>query len=114
MHELYLAESIIDIIDDYALKHGFRRVRSIKLSFGSLSCINTQSLEFAFSVQSRNTRAEGASLEFEITPARVLCLSCSEETDADSLPEKCPRCGGTEIMLKDGKEDLRLVEMDVE
>ena len=48
--------------------HRFNKVNTVRLSFGKLSCIEAKSLQFAFEVQSRGTRAQGAVLEFDIFP----------------------------------------------
>ena len=61
MHELSLIRSLLDIVEDYAAKHRFHRVHSLKLSFGRLSCLDAQALKFAFDVQSAGTKAEGRS-----------------------------------------------------
>ena len=55
MHELYLAQSILNIVQEYAAKHQFNKVNSISLSFGRLSCIESKSLQFAFEVQAKDT-----------------------------------------------------------
>jgi len=69
MHELYLAESIINIISNYAEHNGFKKVNIVFLSCGRLSCIESKTLQFAFDVQAKGTAAEGAVLEFQILPA---------------------------------------------
>ena len=75
MHELSLVESILQIVEEYAAKEGFARVTSLRLSCGKLSSVVPQALSFAFEVQSKGTRAEGAALELEILPAAIHCLS---------------------------------------
>ena len=57
MHELYLAESILNIVQDYAKRDGFRKVNLVSLSYGRFSCIEPQALRFAFEVQARDTLA---------------------------------------------------------
>ncbi len=37
MHEMSLASSMMDIIDDYAPRHGSEKARVPRLSFGALS-----------------------------------------------------------------------------
>ena len=115
MHELSLIQSLLSIVEQYAGREKFCRVRSLKLSFGRLSCLDQKSLEFAFSVQSAGTIAERALLDFEILPARIYCLSCGEDIILpDALEEHCPRCNGRDIVLSGGTEELKLLEMDVD
>ncbi len=114
MHEVSLAVSILDIVEEYAAKTGFSKVNSIRLSFGRLTCIEPKTLEFAFQVQAEGTRASGAKLVFEVLPIEVHCLNCG----ADSLPEKyggtCPKCGGGEILVTGGKQELKFIDMEVD
>jgi len=114
MHELSLIQSLLDIVEDYAVADGFRRVNSLKLSFGRLSCLDRQCLEFAFSIQSAGTRAEGAVLDFDILPPRIRCLDCGRETAMDGTWDRCPSCHSQDVILTGGTEELRLIEMDVD
>lgn len=114
MHELSLIESLLSIVDDYATSDGFHRVNSLKLSFGRLSCLDRQCLEFAFSVQSVGTKAEGAVLDFEILPARIHCLNCDRESTMDGTWDLCPGCHSSDVILSGGTEELKLLEMDVD
>jgi len=115
MHELSLVQSLLSIVEQYADRENFSRVRSLKLSFGRLSCLDQKSLEFAFSVQSVDTIAQDASLNFQILPARIYCFSCGQDIVlSGALAEYCPRCHGQDIVLSGGTEELKLLEMDVD
>jgi len=114
MHELSLTQSLLDIIEDYARKHHFEKVNSLKLSFGRLSCIEPKSLEFAFEVLSEKTRAQGARLEFEILPVVIYCVSCEKEVEVDGYTDQCPLCMGPDVILAGGTQELKLLELDVD
>lgn len=114
MHELYLAESIINIVSDYATRDGFKKVNSILLSYGSLSCIESKTLTFAFDVQAKNTPAEGASLDFKILPAVIHCFSCEKDLEVEAHTGICPSCGGGDVALTAGTEELQILELDVD
>ncbi len=114
MHELYLAESILNIVQDYAAKQHFKKVNSISLSFGRLSCIESRSLQFAFEVQAKETLAENALLDFKILPAVIHCFSCEKDLEVESYSALCPNCSGEEIILTGGTEELLILEMDVD
>jgi hydrogenase nickel incorporation protein HypA/HybF len=114
MHELSLTQSLLDIVEDYARREGFTRVRSLKLSFGCLSCIDPEALKFSFSVQARGTKAEGAELEFDIRPAVLYCLKCEREFSSGSFHPACIGCGGEDVLLTGGTEEMKLLEMDVD
>lgn len=114
MHEMSLTQSILDIIEEHATTHGFRTVHSIRLSFGRLSGIEPQALQFAFEVLSEGTRAAGARLLFDILPISLYCMQCEQTHAVPAYTARCPRCQGEEIMLAGGTEELKLIEMDVD
>jgi hydrogenase nickel incorporation protein HypA/HybF len=114
MHELSLTQSILIIIDEYAEKHQFDKVNSIKLSFGRLSCVEPMALEFAFNLQSKGTIAEGARLEFDVLPVVIHCFSCEKDSVLDAYSAECPGCKSGEVMIVGGMEELKLLELDVD
>jgi len=114
MHELSLTCSLLDIVEDYAGREGFTRVRSLKISFGRLSCIDPGAIEFAFSVQARGTKAEGAKLEFDIRPAVLYCFRCEREFSGEAFQPACTVCGSGDVLLTGGTEEMKLLEMDVD
>ena len=114
MHELYLAESILNIVQEYKANQHFSKVNSIALSFGRLSCIEAKSLQFAFEVQARDTLAENAILDFQILPAVIHCFSCEKDLEVENYSAICPGCGGEEVILTGGTEELQILEMDVD
>ena len=81
---------------------------------GSLACVDRQSLQFAFDVQSLGTKAEGARLAIEVLPAVIYCFACGRETRQDRFEAVCPKCGSSKVTLTGGTEELRLLEMDVD
>lgn len=114
MHELYLAESIIHIVCDYAARDGFKKVNSIVLSHGRLSCIASKSLQFAFDVQAKDTPAQGAALIFKILPAVLHCFDCEKDSEIQAFAGACPACGGYDVGLTAGTEELKILELDVD
>lgn len=114
MHEASLVKSLLAIIEEQKKLHGFARVASMTLSVGRLGCVEPEALRFAFDVLSKETVAEGAALTFDIQPIVVNCLGCAEDSRVEAFPDDCPRCGCPDVVVVEGMEELRLVEMDVE
>ena len=114
MHELSLVNSLLDIVDDYARREAFSRVTSLHLSMGRLSCVDRQSLRFAFEVQAQGTKAEGARLDLDVLPAVIYCFACGSETQQDRFDALCPKCASNQVSLTGGTEELQLIDMDVE
>ena len=114
MHELSLTLSVLDIIEQHAATHQFKKVNSIRLSLGRLSCIMPKAIEFAFDVQAQNTRAEGAKLIFDIVPATIHCFSCDKDSEIDFFTGFCEKCGASNVLLTGGTEELKIIELDVD
>ncbi|MEN6332337.1 MAG: hydrogenase maturation nickel metallochaperone HypA [Smithella sp.] len=114
MHELYLAESVLNIVQEYAARQQFKKVNSILLSFGRLSCIEPKSLQFAFEVQAKETPAQNALLQFKILPSVIHCFSCDRDLELEKYEGICPICKSEEVLLVGGTEELQILEMDVD
>lgn len=86
----------------------------MRLSFGRLSCIQESSLRFSFEILAKGTLAQGARLNFLIHPVVIYCYNCQHEFALDHYVAVCPRCHGSEVILKSGTEDLRFLDMEVD
>lgn len=113
MHEMSLAESALQIIDDAASKEGFTRVRTVWLEIGKLSCVEKDAMSFCFDAVIKDTVAEGARLEIVETAGQGRCTRCGHEMQIDTLYEACPQCGsyGMQVIAGDA---MRVKELEVE
>jgi hydrogenase nickel incorporation protein HypA/HybF len=114
MHELSLIPSLIEIVAAKATEQGCQRVKALRLSLGRLAHIDQETFSLAFSVQAQGTAAEGAALEFEMHPIVISCLSCQKEIEVPHFDGFCPECGTTEVLLVEGAEELKLLEITVD
>ena len=103
MHELSIAEAILDIVSRHA---GGRRVYTVELKVGHLRQVVPSALEFAFDLLTHGTELEGAELVIEEVPARGHCRACGAETTVSSIPLQCGSCGGLDLALLSGQELL--------
>ena len=62
MHELAIAQSIVELVEEHARRDAFTHVREIRLVIGALSHVDPRALEFGFDVVARGTVAAGARL----------------------------------------------------
>jgi len=113
MHELALAESVLQMVDDAAKSNGFRRVRRIVLEIGQLAAVDPAAMRFCFDAVVRETVADGAVLEIEEVPASGWCTDCAAVVPMDDFVAACPRCGGFDVQSRSGRE-LRLKTLEVE
>lgn len=113
MHELALAQSIVDIVAGEARAQGFARVTRVRLAIGALSIVEPDALAFGFEAVSRGTAAEGAALDIERPAGKGLCAACGGEVGIAQRGEGCPACGSFQVMVTGGDE-LRVTELEVE
>ena len=112
MHELSIAQRIVDLLSDTSGQHGGGRVASCRLVVGELAGVEVESLRFAFEVCIRGTHTEGCVLEVVSVPLRLRCRQCGVERGGELL-EPCPACGtlGSEVL--EGRE-LRVDSVELE
>lgn len=103
MHELSIAEAVVDVAGRHARG---RRVRKVELKVGHLRQVVPASLEFAFELLTSGTPLEGAQLVIEEVPARGACRACGSETTMTNFPLQCSSCGGLDLELLAGGELL--------
>jgi len=112
MHELSLCQNLCRILEDEAKRQSFTRVRRISLVVGSFACVEPEALRFGFSVASRGTVAEGATLEIETPPGRAWCFDCMTEVELRARLDPCPLCGGQKLRGDEGGT-LSIRELEV-
>jgi hydrogenase nickel incorporation protein HypA/HybF len=101
MHELSIAGAVLGSV----LRHaGERRVSHVQLKVGHLRQVVPSALEFSWSLITRDTVAEDATLGIEAVPAAGLCRACGESGPQPSFPMHCAECGGYGIEIVAGEE----------
>lgn len=113
MHEMSIAQSLIDIIHEEMAKHHVSVLRSVKVKIGKLSAIVPDSLSFCFDIMVQGSDLDGARLLIEIVPLEGRCKDCGNAFEVKEYVFVCPSCGGGNIETLRG-QDLSIVEMEVE
>ena len=94
MHEISIAESIIEIAEAKAREQNSECIQTIKIRLGEFTTVVREALEFAFEVARRETLAENARLEIESVPIVVRCVACGSVKDpVRTVCLICPQCG---------------------
>ena len=65
MHELSIAQDIVETVKRYLPPGEMRSVKSVKLEIGHLTRITLDPLRFCFELAGRGTAVEGADLEIQ-------------------------------------------------
>ena len=113
MHEMSLAEGVLQLIEDAARAQAFSRVIAVWLEIGQLAGVEADAMRFCFDAVTRGSLAEGARLEIIATPGAGRCMRCDAEVAMSEAFGACPRCGGYQLKLTGGTE-MRVKELEVE
>lgn len=112
MHEMSLAEGIVQIVETTARANDASAVKTVCLELGALSQVEHDALRFSFEVVKRGTVAGEAQLEIRITPGRAWCMPCGDSVELARLGDACPRCGSHQLQVTQGDE-MRVKEIEI-
>lgn len=113
MHELSIAQSIVDIVGQYVPPAEQERVRKITVRIGAMAGIVPDSLEFCFNAIIHHTPLNDAVMDIEHVPFTVTCRSCNNTATTEPGIILCPLCGSTDTRVIAGTE-LQVVSIDVD
>lgn len=112
MHELSIVMGIVDIAKKEVHKANKKHVDSIELDIGSLSGVEMEALDFAWTMAVEGTVLEGAERLVNRINARARCVSCGYEFVAKTAFDNCEKCGELFTEILSGKE-LRVKALTV-
>jgi hydrogenase nickel incorporation protein HypA/HybF len=112
MHELSLAQSIVEILRQHVPAEQESSVTGVKVRVGALSGVVPESLEFCFGVVTQGTPLGSARLEIERVPAVCACRACGHLFDVEGVAFVCPTCGGGDVRVTSGQE-LQVVHLEL-
>ena len=113
MHEMSIAQSLLDVIREEMHKHNATELKSVLVHIGQLSAIVPDSLSFCFEVMTSGTDLEGAKLNMEIIPLTETAEHADGPLKSRIMPLNALLVSGTDIETLSGQE-LSIVEMEVE
>lgn len=112
MHELSVAQDILDIIRRNVSPSELENVRVVTLKVGEQAGIVSDSLEFSFRALTMETPLARAQLSILRIPYRLHCNTCNEILDSPFGLGICPKCSGTQTTVVSGTE-LQVATIDV-
>jgi len=112
MHEMALAESILQIVEDHARSAGAEKVTLVRLEIGMLSHVEVPALRFGFEAVSKGSLAEAAKLEVDHVPGSAWCHDCMSTIKVERLGAACPTCGGYKLQVSGG-DGMRVKDMEI-
>ena len=113
MHELSVALSLIEGVEEEAARHE-GRVQAVHLKLGPLSGVVKEALLSAFELASAGTSLEGTRLLIEETPIIAFCPRCRTRKTIRSIQWFCcPVCESPVSDIVQGRE-LQVVALEME
>ena len=113
MHEMGIAQNILDIALNAANQEGAKKISRINLLAGELRGIVQMQLSFCFSIVAKDSIASGAYLNVEEVPVSGHCDDCNADFTVQEYNYLCPKCGSAKIQVTGGTE-LRIKDIEIE
>jgi hydrogenase nickel incorporation protein HypA/HybF len=113
LHELSVAQSLLDIALRHAKQADATRITDLHLLIGDLASIVDDSLQFHWDMISQGTLAEGAQLHFQRIPTELRCDECGHTYQPGRGELVCPSCAGVRVRVVRG-EEFQLESIEVE
>lgn len=113
MHEMSLAEGVLDLVEYRARREGCHRVKTVRLEIGKLSGVEPEAIRFCFDAVASGTMAEGAALDIVEQDGRAWCFDCGRLMKLAARSDPCPGCGGFRLRMDEGVA-MRVKELEIE
>ncbi len=114
MHELSIANRIVELVTEQVHDAGARRATAVTLRIGALACVHEDALRFSFDLVREGTPLADAELRIVAVPVTIWCAACGREATLASIQKfACPDCGTPSGDIRSGRElDLESIELD--
>jgi len=106
VHELAVAQALVEQVDAVIGQHRAGSATSIRVRIGPLAGVVPELLASAFPLAAAGRRMEHAALEFIHAPIRVRCQTCGLDTAAAMNRLVCGACGNWHTQIISGDELL--------
>jgi hydrogenase nickel incorporation protein HypA/HybF len=113
MHELSIAQSILEIAEKAAPPNPKTVITSVGLQVGELSGVEAEALQFALSIIKKDTVLDKAGLNIEVVKGEAECSQCRTVFAIPSFGTCCPQCSGYSMTIRKGRE-LRVLHIVVD
>lgn len=112
MHELSIAQALLDHAIAAADEHGAKRITAIRVRIGGMRQVVEESLRQAFDILAEGSIAEHSVVEIDWVPSVWRCAACGLAVEVDRAAQTCP-CGSRQRSFE-GSDDLVLTSLDLE
>lgn len=113
MHEMSLAESLLQLVEDTARREKARTVTAVFVDIGALASVETEALRFCFEAVAKDGLAAHAQLNLDIIAGAGWCMVCRQTVPLGERWGLCPQCGSAQVQATQGTE-MRLREIEID
>ena len=113
MHELSIANSILDAVRTEAARRPGARLLKVGVRVGELSGVVPDALSFCFEALVRGSDLEPLALEIETCPRCQRCPECGRTFPVIDYEIACPDCGEGQTRCVSGDE-LEMAYLELE
>ena len=123
MHELSMANSMVEAILDTAKKNNAIQINEAVLEVGELTMLNPEQLKFMMDILREGTIFEDAEIIINMIPIEIECKECGfkGETKTDENMDHlmsvatCPECANTKVHIIQGQEcNIKTIKIERE
>jgi len=113
MHELALAESVLDAVGRELKAYPGAMPIRVGVKVGVMAAVDLDALRFCFDVALRGTSWSRLRLDAQVVPGEAHCLACGHRMRAEVMVLECVRCGSAQTVMH-GSDELDLTCLEVE
>jgi hydrogenase nickel incorporation protein HypA/HybF len=113
MHEMSIAQSILDIVDEYMVKEDNAKLIEVAVEIGELVAVVPDSLSFCYGALVDDTPYMNSKLIINILPLTAVCSQCAHHFTIKEFNFVCSACQSTNVTVTRGQE-LRITHLEVE
>ncbi len=92
MHEMSVAQNLIDVVISQMKEHGLSNIEKINLKIGEMSGIQFDALVFCFDIIKKDTPLSKTVLQAEFVKALFECRRCGKKYRPEAFDYRCPVC----------------------
>jgi hydrogenase nickel incorporation protein HypA/HybF len=114
MHELSIAMSIVELVEEEIERRGNVQIKAVHLKLGALSGVVKEALLASFEMACEGTSLAGSRLVVEDVPVIVFCSGCQARRSVSSIQLFCcAECGTPTAEIVQGKE-IEVAALEIE
>ena len=113
MHEVGLAQSVIDIVEKTARDNGATKVTAVTLSVGEIANVDMESFMQAIRIGMRGTVMDAAHIQVTRPEGTGWCMACGKTVPVHRIGVACPVCGTHQVTVTGGT-DIRVADIEIE